>query len=1569
MSIPTANPTSGISIGTIAAGGTATVSFQGLITSLPASGQIFNQASVSYSSGIYSGNLLSNITNTLVYQSIVGLVKSANISSVTVGNVITYNVAVQNTGNIAAQVTLMDNVPSGTSFVPNSVTVAGISVTGQSPITGIAVGSIPAGGLVNVTFQFLLNTLPSPASVVNQATASYTYLLSTGRTISSSSTSNTLSIPASLPSVTVTKSVNSLEATINDVLTYTLIVKNNGTSSVTNVIVSDLIPSAASFVTGSVILNGSVLVNAVPANGITIGTLTSQASATLTFQVKVVSIPDASTLNNRASVAFTSGSFTGSAISNNVTTNVYQAIIGIVKSASTIQATLGDTFTYMFQMSNTGNTSALVTLTDQIPAGCTFVANSVLVAGSPNPGVSPITGINLGTLNAGSSISVSYVVTITSFPLSKQLVNQASTSYTYSLPSGRQVSGTSASNTVTIPVAIPSVGIVKSTTRSVVVTGDVITYAFVVTNSGITAVNNVIVQDSLASNTAFILGSVIVNGASKPGANPSDGIPVGTLAPGTAATLTFEVRITMPIPSQITNQSTASFTSGVFSGSASSNIITTPVVQPQISLVKSANTVNATIGDAIIYTITVNNTGNLPANVTLTDIIPQGTTFTVNSVIVDGFPQPGISPATGINLGSISPSGAVIVTFGVVATLLPTPQFYSNQATVSYTYTPPDGRTLTGNSSSNIVTFPVSAPNVNVTKTTVSSAATVGDTLIYAIAITNNGIETVNSVQFSDPPPAGTSFVAGSVSINGVTVPSANPTSGFNVGSIAPGVTTSVVFNAIVNSVPSPATLDNRATVTFTSGAFSGSTYSNTVTTPVYQPLVTVSKSANTANATVGDTVSYTFIINNSGNYGSLVTLTDNIPSGTSFVVNSVLINGVLLPGADPIAGINAGIIGAGQTTTVVLSVLIDSLPSPQQLVNQGTVSSAFTLPDGRTLTRTAKSNTVTIPVSAPNVTVVKSTASTSVTAGDVVTYVTTITNKGIASVNNVLFTDTIPVGAALVPGSVSVDGTIRPTANPSTGIILGSIAPSASVAVAFNIIVNSLPASALLTNQSSVSFTSGVFSGVTFSNTVTTPVYLPLFKALKSANTTNATVGDTVVYTINVNNTGNFGAQVILTDSIPAGTTFSPNSVIVNGQSLAGADPSTGIPLGIIATNAIITFSVIVNAVPTGQQLINQASATYSFALPDGRIVNNSFTSNTVTIPVSSPNVTVSKTTTSPDASFGDTVTYTVTITNNGIENVNNVVFTDAIPSSTTFIPGSVTVNGVSRPSASPTASISLGTIAPGATDTVTFSVTVVSIPPSGQLANQSAVSFTSGAFSGSAVSNTNVIPIYQAIVKAAKTANTINATVGDTVNYSVALTNIGNLPAQATLTDPIPTGAVFVPNSILVNGVPQPGADPNLGVNVGTIAPGATVNVTVTLEVTIDTLPQQSQLSNQAFIDYVFTHPDGRVLTGSAASNILIIPVSSPNLSVVKSTTAIDAVVGDVITYTIVVTNNGIEAVNNVVLVDPIPTGTTFVVGSVTVDGIPKATANPSTGIPIGIIAPASSSVVAFRVQVVTL
>ncbi|MCZ4148248.1 hypothetical protein BZG21_27650, partial [Escherichia coli] len=119
-------------------------------------------------------------------------------------------------------------------------------------------------------------------------------------------------------------------------------------------------------------------------------------------------------------------------------------------------------------------------------------------------------------------------------------------------------------------------------------------------------------------------------------------------------TVTFEVRITMPVPSQINNQSTVSFTSGAFSGTSSSNATTTPVTQPQISLAKTANTNNATVGDTVVFTVNVNNSGNLAANLTLTDAIPAVTTFVPNSVVVAGTPLPGVSPVTGIPVGTVA---------------------------------------------------------------------------------------------------------------------------------------------------------------------------------------------------------------------------------------------------------------------------------------------------------------------------------------------------------------------------------------------------------------------------------------------------------------------------------------------------------------------------------------------------------------------------------------------------------------------------------------------------------------------------------------------------------------------------------------------------------------------------------------------------------------------------------------------------------------------------------------------------------------------------------------------------
>ncbi len=63
-------------------------------------------------------------------------------------------------------------------------------------------------------------------------------------------------------------------------------------------------------------------------------------------------------------------------------------------------------------------------------------------------------------------------------------------------------------------------------------------------------------------------------------------------------------------------------------------------------------------------------------------------------------------------------------------------------------------------------------------------------------------------------------------------------------------------------------------------------------------------------------------------------------------------------------------------------------------------------------------------------------------------------------------------------------------------------------------------------------------------------------------------------------------------------------------------------------------------------------------------------------------------------------------------------------------------------------------------------------------------------------------------------KSVNTLQAGVGDTLTYTILIQNTGTVPAtNIVFQDPIPSGTVFVANSVTINGVVQQGADPMLG------------------------------------------------------------------------------------------------------------------------------------------------------------
>ena len=87
---------------------------------------------------------------------------------------------------------------------------------------------------------------------------------------------------------------------------------------------------------------------------------------------------------------------------------------------------------------------------------------------------------------------------------------------------------------------------------------------------------------------------------------------------------------------------------------------------------------------------------------------------------------------------------------------------------------------------------------------------------------------------------------------------------------------------------------------------------------------------------------------------------------------------------------------------------------------------------------------------------------------------------------------------------------------------------------------------------------------------------------------------------------------------------------------------------------------------------------------------------------------------------------------------------------------------------------------------------------------------------------------------------------------------------------------------------------------------------------------------------------------------------------LTNVKSVDKAFAVKGDILTYTSVIKNTGTVPVTDVVFRDPIPAGTTFVNGSVDIDGVNYPSYDPQTGFFAANLTPQASVTVTFQVQV---
>lgn len=366
-------------------------------------------------------------------------------------------------------------------------------------------------------------------------------------------------------------------------------------------------------------------------------------------------------------------------------------------------------------------------------------------------------------------------------------------------------------------------------------------------------------------------------------------------------------------------------------------------------------------------------------------------------------------------------------------------------------------------------------------------------------------------------------------------------------------------------------------------------------------------------------------------------------------------------------------------------------------------------------------------------------------------------------------------------------------------------------------------------------------------------PIFLSTVKQVDKAATV---VGDTLTYTIRLDNTtGTADAtNLVFTDAAPAGTSFVPGSLLVDGVANAG-NPTTGAVVGTVAAGAVkvIKFSVVVNSIPAAPAVAlysNTASWSYNFISCAGQPTstgNISTNAVTTTIARLSLQKTVSPAT---GATPGSTLTYTVTLRNDGTAPSSGTTAQDTVPAGVSYVLASTLLNATAVPDnagAMPYTSTGLvnsvgqaaGVLAVGQTATLVFKV-VVNNTATGTVTNTATgdIDGTGGAPSASASAASPITLI--AFLSISKTNGTTTVVAGASTTYTITVSNAGPSAADGALVkDAAATGLVCTTLSCSSGGASCPAVLDiptlqSIGLPINTLPANTSVTLALTCNVT---------------------------------------------------------------------------------------------------------------------------------------
>jgi uncharacterized repeat protein (TIGR01451 family) len=1444
-----------------------------------------------------------------------------------VGDNIRFTIGVVNLGkNNATNIKIQDVLPTGLTYQVSST-----SKGSYDPTTGI--WSIAALAVDESATLDMTVTMTTSQSVINTAILQS---LDQEDTDATNNWGKVPIIPKQTADLHVTKVVDVTRPVVGQTVEFTVRVLNEGPAIATGVQMEDLLLPNMQYVSHTFsdptdtynqttgIWNVGVINVGQTAEMKIRAQILSGPSVTNVASVAKADQPDPDPTDNTAIVTVNVG---GPQVDLSVTETVNGQVQTTVNQ--------NDIVNFMIMLTNQGPDGANnIKVQNLLPPGIEFVAGS----GAPVTGTyDPTTGVwSIPSLAANASTVLKF---------QGKATEKGTVSPAVQITKLDEFDRNPANNFASVIVCtdcgsrIADLKIVKLVDNPLPTVGDEITFTIVLENGGPAIATNVEVTDLLPSGVTFVSSTSTTY-------NPAAGdytwnIP--TLGLGARTELRIKAKVTDMNPmvnfASVTKMDQRDDTQNVTS------VTVTPRMPLQLTgadlrLQKAVSNTTPNTGDEVRFTLSLFNNGPEDAKtVVVRDILPAGFTF-VSAIGTGTYDN-----ATGLwNVGTVN--------YGVAATMEITAKanyqgYRINMAQVI------GSDKVDPNPANNVAYVPVCAScaaiqpaDLDVVKTVSNARPKVGDKITFSINIQNNGPNQATGVVVKDLLPPGLEYVANSAVItsNGTNAGGTYDGASWNIGRMLPTESMKLSLDAIVTS--------DRPTANFTCGAQSNMPdptpgCSTVVITP--QPStgeadIVIRKTVDNVAPMQGGEVVFTIAVTNNGpSNATNLKVRDVLASGFTYVTDDDANS--YNPNANDYIW-NIGTLGVGQTrelkirvrvTTAANTVNTAIVESMDQKDPGGPASDAVTV---KPVGMMAGADVAVDIVSTPN----------PVQPNGTLKYCINVRNLGAVTATGVNFTTVLPVGVTFNPSSVTpaTDWACSQAGqNVSCVYLQTSLAPGGVRQACFDVTVNaSVPVGSNL-------FANVVVNAANDTNptnnydTETTIVGTPNPGADMTIAMQDAPdpvqPGGNLIYTYFVSNVGaQPGTGVSFTSNLPNGVTYVPNSVsspdwacTANGQAVTCTYTGTSFPA---QNTSVVSFNTTVsNSVPNGSALTNTTTVT---ATNDGNPANNATSAvTTVGTPPTGADVVIVKEGSVQTVNSPGSIRYYFSVHNIGLQAATSVNFVDQLPQGMSLIAGSVSpanewncaANGQAV-----TCTYIPGAIASNGSKVVYFEASVASGLASGQqLVNNVTVNAAndSNPLNNTARDIVTVGQVSTATLRITKDGPA-QATANSTVTYTLTVQNTGNTAANnvqvrdsAVLT--ALTNVTYSTDGSNFSAWPSSGT---------IILPGvldANQQRTVILK---GTAPASGTISNIAYTS----------ATGipEQTSNTVTTTISSggTGFDLVVGKTVSNPVPkgGDIIEYTIIVTNTGTQSATNVIVNDKLPSGLSYFNNNT-----PGESYTPSTGV----------------------